>query len=115
MSKEEEFFQTLYEIADTVIEIKEVSLEDAYRHDVFKTSMKHVEEFFKQINNRMLNCENEEDIIFVKESTLNFLIFSLKKVLSDWDMPDENIDYMADHLSYQIKTVTRREHEKANK
>lgn len=109
---EKEIFDVLYEIADTVIEIKIVPSqeeieEESYRKECFDVSITHVNEFFNEFDKRLLMCKSEIDIIFLKETTLNFLIFSLKKLLVNYDCPDENIEYLANHFRDQILSLKR--------
>lgn len=109
---EENVFNILYELADTVIEIKEVSPEDLHIKAVFNCSNEFVESFFKQINEKLNICENEQEKIFVKEVALNFLMASLKKILVYCDCPDENIELIADNIKDNILKCTRSNYNK---
>lgn len=108
MSEDKDIFFELYRLADTVIYVEEI---DTYKQECFDLSVSHMNEFFKQFNKRIKECKNENEMILTKESTLNFLIFSLKKLIADYDCPDENIEFIANHIKDQILKVKRCNHE----
>lgn len=109
---EDDFFDVLCQLSDTVIKIEEVDPEKEYRMNVFKLSKKNMDNFFTQVNQKLSLCKDEYEILFTKEVTLNFLIASLKKILVDYDCPDENMEYMANNIRDEIISCTRREFEK---
>jgi vacuolar-type H+-ATPase subunit E/Vma4 len=104
---QDNLYNVLYQIADTVIEIKEFDPEEKHRIEVFELSKKNMEKFFEKVNEKLDSCNDEEEVVFVKESTLNFLIFSLKKLIVDYDCTDENIEYLANHIRDQLLSVKR--------
>lgn len=114
-SNEEEIKNILYQLADTVIEIEEYSEEDLRRKNVFEASQRFVEDLFRQMKEKLEICKNENEKVFVKEVTLNFLITSIKKIFVDFDCPDENIEWLADHMRDQILATTRENYEKTMK
>jgi hypothetical protein len=104
----DDMFDEFYKLADTVIYMEEVNAEEKAAELCFKKVMENVNSFFEQVDKKLSLCENDEDRDFAKEITLNFLIFSLKKLIADYDAPDENIEYLANHLRDQILQVKRK-------
>ena len=105
--KEDSLYEILYQMDDTVIHVEEITPEEAYRKEVYELSIKNMKSFLDQVNEKLAKCENDDDKIFVKETTLNFLLFSLKKLIVDYDCPDENIEWLAYHLKDQILSLIR--------
>lgn len=105
---DDHLYNELYKICDTVISVEEIDEEQIYREDCFKVTMAHVKSFFEQVDKKLNSCQTEQEIIFTKESTLNFIIFSLKKMIVEYDFPDDNIEFLADHLKEQILKVKRK-------
>lgn len=105
---EDDLFDELYHICDTIIYVKEIHSEEKITETYYKLVMENVNSFFEQVDKKLALCENDEDKDFSKEVTLNFLIFSLKKLIADYDCPDDNIEYLADHLRKQILQCKRK-------
>ena len=103
-SEEDKTFDILCQFADQVIFIEKVDQRDEYRKKMVEICMKQRDEFFKQVDQRLSECDNENDRSFVKETTTTFLISSLQKIIVDYDCPDENIDYLASIIKEQIES-----------
>lgn len=110
VDEEKDLFDTLYSLVSTVLYVEEKTPEEIRRHETFLVAKKNVDAFFAQINEKLSLCTTEEEMSFVTDTTINFLIFSLKKMVVDFDCPDENIEYLANHLRDQILSVTRKSH-----
>jgi len=106
--QEDEFFDELYEIANTVIYVDEISPEEIRKKEVFKESRKLVEGLFLSIDEEINHSRNDEEKCFTKEVYLNFILFSLKKIIVQYDMPDDNIVWIAGHIKDKLIECTRK-------
>ena len=70
-------------------------------------TLDHINSLFMQIEKKLDDYNSEEDRIFVEETTLNFLIFRLKKLIVNSDCPDKNIDFLADNVRDQLLKCKR--------
>jgi hypothetical protein len=118
-NNEEEFFDELMKLADTVIVLEEVTKEDEHRKECFETSIKWRDHLFEQIKEKMKKAESQYEKVFVLEATLNFLLFSVKKLIVYEEenfeaMEDKNIKIVADNFFKQIMSCTREEFNKKN-
>lgn len=109
LEEQKYFYETLYELADTVIHLEEINLEDVKKKEIFETTIKNVDNFIEKVDSKISLCKDKNEIEFVANTTINFLIFSLKKLLVGFDCPDENIEYIAEHIKDQILSLKRKQ------
>lgn len=91
MGLSDEEFAILASYADTVIYVDEMDPLEAYKKNIQNLAKKNCTEFFKQVDKRLNQCENEEQKIEIKETTINFLLLALKKIIFEVEHRDEVI------------------------
>ncbi len=102
MEMNEEEFDILSQYAILVKKVKEVDSQEEYKNKVCEVSKKHTEAFLEQIKKKLYYCKNENDIAFVEQTTLTFLLYSLGKFIVDFDFDDEQIDLLANAFRDKI-------------
>jgi hypothetical protein len=98
-------YEEICKIADLVIEIEEVTNETISK-EVFDYATTCKDKFMEQVEKRLSLCKTEGDVYFVKESTFNFLLFAMRKVVSD--LSDEAIEYTANAVRDIILSLKRK-------
>jgi len=70
-------------LCDTIIEMKDAVEEDQYRYeqDMKKVVRDNLSEFFNQINKKFDVCEGIHDQMFLFDTTSNFLVMALMRLL----------------------------------
>lgn len=112
MNDDDRFLQDeLFHLSDTVIYVEQIDPLAYIHEEEYNVSMDHVKHFFKQVDQKISNCKSETELGFVKDTTLNFLIFSLKKLITQYDIPDTNIEFLANHIKYQLLKTRRKTNE----
>ena len=98
----EEEFDILCQHSSLVLKIEEVDPEEEYRKKVCEVSQKHTDAFLEQIKKRLSACNSEDDVAFVEQTTLVFLLHSVGILMIDFDFDDEKIELFANAFRDKI-------------
>lgn len=98
-------FDAIAPLCDTIIWAEEIKPDYSISKEVYEVAQAHTEAFFEQVDKKIAACKSESEKEFVKDSTLNFLLFSTKLLLAE--LPDSEIERIANHFHKQILSVKR--------
>ncbi len=100
---DEDLMTTLMQLCDEVIYVKLVESKSSYVNTVFKRAMEHRDALMLQFDKNLSNCKDEESRLYIKEVTLNFLLFSLKTLIDKYDCPEcKKQEKTSDRRIYEI-------------
>lgn len=98
MKNNDSIYDALAPLCDCIMHIEEseTDYEKQYRKEVFETVTKNLDGFFKQVDKKIKDCENNDERSFVYDTTMNFLVFSINRMMDR--IPSENIPSAIDAL-----------------
>jgi len=104
--KNDDILKSFSDIVDLVIYADmEDETEEPISPEVYEFAVRCTESLWKQVEIRLQACKTEQDILYVKDSTFNFLLFSMRKLLAELD--DDEIERMANVVRERILRLKR--------
>jgi len=100
-TEDDELFNAIAPIVDTILYLKKV--EHSISDEVFEYAIKCRDELWKQVEKRLALYNDEVDKEFVYESTFNFLLFSMRKLIAHLD--NDSIEYIANEVKNKLMNL----------
>lgn len=79
----DEVMESILPYCDCVIYLEEVSDNEERKQEIMETATEWTTHFIQKVNAKLDGCSNDERKIFVKEATTTFLLYALRKMLSE--------------------------------
>jgi len=104
MKLSDDEFDTISQIADTVIYVEEEDdNKDPLRDRIIEFAVKSRDGLINKVKKELEDCKTEEEKVFINSGTTLFLLISIKEMLRDVD--DDKIEIFANQMRDSILSL----------